>query len=122
MKGRTRGFTLIELLVVVAILAILAAILTPAFFRAKEGASRPRQVQRDATSVPAGAEGQEMSPGGAGAVKGFVVGVVLTFIFMRFAMHAAEKKAKKPGTSRRGRSRKAKEETPAGGEGGQRAE
>ena len=36
----TRGFTLIELLVVIAIIAILAAILFPAFARARENARR----------------------------------------------------------------------------------
>ena len=40
-KSRTkRGFTLIELLVVIAIIAILAAILFPAFARARENARR----------------------------------------------------------------------------------
>lgn len=37
---RTQGFTLIELLVVIAIIAILAAILFPAFARARENARR----------------------------------------------------------------------------------
>ena len=37
---RKRGFTLIELLVVIAIIAILAAILFPAFARARENARR----------------------------------------------------------------------------------
>lgn len=37
---RRRGFTLIELLVVIAIIAILAAILFPAFARARENARR----------------------------------------------------------------------------------
>ena len=37
---KTRGFTLIELLVVIAIIAILAAILFPAFARARENARR----------------------------------------------------------------------------------
>ncbi len=37
---RPRGFTLIELLVVIAIIAILAAILFPAFARARESARR----------------------------------------------------------------------------------
>lgn len=37
---RARGFTLIELLVVIAIIAILAAILFPAFARARENARR----------------------------------------------------------------------------------
>lgn len=39
-KQRTTGFTLIELLVVIAIIAILAAILFPAFARARENARR----------------------------------------------------------------------------------
>lgn len=38
--GRNKGFTLIELLVVIAIIAILAAILFPAFARARENARR----------------------------------------------------------------------------------
>src|ERR1700749_2558594 len=38
--ARTSGFTLIELLVVIAIIAILAAILFPAFARARENARR----------------------------------------------------------------------------------
>ena len=38
--ARSRGFTLIELLVVIAIIAILAAILFPAFARARENARR----------------------------------------------------------------------------------
>ena len=38
--GARRGFTLIELLVVIAIIAILAAILFPAFARARENARR----------------------------------------------------------------------------------
>ncbi len=37
---RTKGFTLIELLVVIAIIAILAAILFPAFAKAREAARR----------------------------------------------------------------------------------
>src|SRR5258708_38741367 len=37
---REHGFTLIELLVVIAIIAILAAILFPAFARAREAARR----------------------------------------------------------------------------------
>ena len=37
---KTKGFTLIELLVVIAIIAILAAILFPAFARARENARR----------------------------------------------------------------------------------
>lgn len=39
-KSSTKGFTLIELLVVIAIIAILAAILFPAFARARENARR----------------------------------------------------------------------------------
>ena len=39
-RGRKVGFTLIELLVVIAIIAILAAILFPAFARARENARR----------------------------------------------------------------------------------
>ena len=39
-KRRNQGFTLIELLVVIAIIAILAAILFPAFARARENARR----------------------------------------------------------------------------------
>ena len=39
-KAKRSGFTLIELLVVIAILAILAAILFPAFARARENARR----------------------------------------------------------------------------------
>ena len=39
-KRKTSGFTLIELLVVIAIIAILAAILFPAFARARENARR----------------------------------------------------------------------------------
>jgi len=39
-KRTTQGFTLIELLVVIAIIAILAAILFPAFARARENARR----------------------------------------------------------------------------------
>lgn len=39
-KNRNTGFTLIELLVVIAIIAILAAILFPAFARARENARR----------------------------------------------------------------------------------
>ena len=39
-KNRKAGFTLIELLVVIAIIAILAAILFPAFARARENARR----------------------------------------------------------------------------------
>ena len=39
-KQMRRGFTLIELLVVIAIIAILAAILFPAFVRARENARR----------------------------------------------------------------------------------
>lgn len=39
-KKRINGFTLIELLVVIAIIAILAAILFPAFARARENARR----------------------------------------------------------------------------------
>ena len=38
--ARKTGFTLIELLVVIAIIAILAAILFPAFARARENARR----------------------------------------------------------------------------------
>src|SRR3982750_2052617 len=38
--GRSRGFTLLELLVVIAIIPILAAILFPAFARARENARR----------------------------------------------------------------------------------
>ena len=38
--GKKRGFTLIELLVVIAIIAILAAILFPAFAKARESARR----------------------------------------------------------------------------------
>ena len=41
-KTRNRGFTLIELLVVIAIIALLAAILFPAFSRARESARRAR--------------------------------------------------------------------------------
>lgn len=37
---RQKGFTLIELLVVIAIIAILAAILFPAFAKARESARR----------------------------------------------------------------------------------
>ena len=40
MQKRVSGFTLIELLVVIAIIAILAAILFPAFARARENARR----------------------------------------------------------------------------------
>ena len=40
LKGLKAGFTLIELLVVIAIIAILAAILFPAFARARENARR----------------------------------------------------------------------------------
>ncbi len=40
LRHKTRGFTLIELLVVIAIIAILAAILFPAFARARENARR----------------------------------------------------------------------------------
>ena len=39
-QRKTRGFTLIELLVVIAIIAILAAILFPAFAKARESARR----------------------------------------------------------------------------------
>ena len=39
-KVKKRGFTLIDLLVVIVIIAILAAILFPAFARAKENARR----------------------------------------------------------------------------------
>lgn len=39
-RNRSRGFTLIELLVVIAIIAILAAILFPAFAKAREAARR----------------------------------------------------------------------------------
>ena len=39
-ERKNRGFTLIELLVVIAIIAILAAILFPAFARARENARR----------------------------------------------------------------------------------
>jgi prepilin-type N-terminal cleavage/methylation domain-containing protein/prepilin-type processing-associated H-X9-DG protein len=39
-KGERKGFTLIELLVVIAIIALLAAILFPAFARARENARR----------------------------------------------------------------------------------
>ena len=39
-SGKKRGFTLIELLVVIAIIAILAAILFPAFAKARESARR----------------------------------------------------------------------------------
>lgn len=39
-RQRAKGFTLIELLVVIAIIAILAAILFPAFARARENARR----------------------------------------------------------------------------------
>jgi prepilin-type N-terminal cleavage/methylation domain-containing protein len=39
-RSAKRGFTLIELLVVIAIIAILAAILFPAFARARESARR----------------------------------------------------------------------------------
>jgi prepilin-type N-terminal cleavage/methylation domain len=40
MNGRKKAFTLIELLVVIAIISILAAILFPAFARARENARR----------------------------------------------------------------------------------
>ena len=40
LRTKSNGFTLIELLVVIAIIAILAAILFPAFARARENARR----------------------------------------------------------------------------------
>ncbi|MDR3552128.1 MAG: prepilin-type N-terminal cleavage/methylation domain-containing protein [Clostridia bacterium] len=49
-QDRTRGFTLIELIVVIAILAILAAILIPSFFR-YIGSAKDAAAQADARTA-----------------------------------------------------------------------
>lgn len=99
-----------ELLVVLAILGILVSILIPAVSqRGQVRRHAARTVQRDAVGAPAGLEGDLPSSGGAAALKGFIAGVIVTFIVMRFAAHTAEKKAKR--VSRR-RSKKPVEPTP----------